>query len=263
MAFEFVGGEKMYPLQRKDELAEHHQIPNCQPDKSQQDPIAQKSNINRPVIIRQPPERNSLSHQTHQLNHEYKLKRIMHRDIERQRRQEMAHLYASLRTLLPLEYIKVNMHYADHFFFLLLLLFLNFNFHTKNIIILFQGKRSISDHMHEAVNYIKYLERSIGELRIRRDKLTIKKSGGNGNGSGSRVESFSSNSNLTVTVNPCRPDGLEILIGSNMKDGTIFPVSTVLKHIPRNQGINVVSCISTYANERLVHKILTEVPFNI
>lgn len=218
----------MYPLQRNDELAEHHQIPSYQPDKSQQDPITLKSNINLPVIIRHPPERRSLSHQTHQLNHEYKLKRIMHRDIERQRRQEMANLYASLRTLLPLEYIK--------------------------------GKRSISDHMHEAVNYIKYLERSIGELRIHRDKLIITKSGRNGNGNGSRVENtFSSNSDLTVTVNPCRPDGLEILIGSSMMDGTIFPVSRVLKNIPRNQGINVVSCISTYGNERIVHKIFTEV----
>lgn len=237
----------MYPLQHNDELADHHQIPyipNCQPDKSQQDLITLKSNINLPVIIssgkiRQPPEKRRLSQtqtQTQNIdgpNHDHKLKRIMHRDIERQRRQEMANLYASLRSLLPLEYIK--------------------------------GKRSISDHMHEAVNYIKYLERSIGELGIRRNKLIIKKSNtctssggdsssGSGNGS---VESFSSNS-LTVTVNPCPPDGLEILVGSNLKDGAIFPLSRVLKKL-MNQGINVVSCISANVNERLVHKILTEV----
>ncbi|PIM99202.1 hypothetical protein CDL12_28307 [Handroanthus impetiginosus] len=154
-------------------------------------------------------------------------KKIMHRDIERQRRQEMAGLYASLRSLLPLEYVK--------------------------------GKRSISDHMQQAVSYIKHMEKKIDEMQTKRDKL--KKFS-----SSQRPEihmyiaddPMSNTGGLcnSVKINPCR-GGMEILITSSLnKEG--FPLSKVLTLLVGG-GFDVITCISTRVDAWFLHKIQIEV----
>nr|GMC98463.1 transcription factor bHLH118-like [Ipomoea batatas] len=156
----------------------------------------------------------------------HKLKRIMHREIERQRRQEMATLYASLRSLLPLEY----------------------------------GKRSTSDHMHEALNYIKQMQKNVQELERRRDGL---KTAGSSTLSSHNLEKTGSPDQKTgsspnfVSVSRCR-DGVEILINSVAGEKGCFPLSRVLRTL-QNEGVNVVSCDSTKADTRLLHRVQSEV----
>ncbi|KAL3341987.1 hypothetical protein AABB24_026152 [Solanum stoloniferum] len=156
----------------------------------------------------------------------FKLRKIIHRDIERQRRQEMAALYSSLRSLLPLQYVK--------------------------------GKRSVSDHMHEAVNYIKEMQGNIKELEKQRD-LLMKSSPLPNNSIRHGTENGSTDSRFTdctVTVSPCLQGGVQISISVDCK-GKIFPLSRILGELLK-QGLNMVSCVSAKVDQRSLYTIHTE-----
>ena len=106
----------MFPLHQGDELCF-----NISSDPHQQHNIPQDLILARYAALQGSDTTNKMENDRRQFlismdsNHEVARdhsknnnKKMMHRNIERQRRQEMTTLYASLRALLPLEFIKVR-----------------------------------------------------------------------------------------------------------------------------------------------------------
>ncbi|PRQ17895.1 putative transcription factor bHLH family [Rosa chinensis] len=164
-----------------------------------------------------------------------KVKKIMHREIERQRRQEMATLYANLRSHLPLEYLK-----------------------QKKILFLFwlQGKRSISDHVHQAANYIKHIQKNIEEQQKKRDEL--KKQHNISGSSTAVVENSQCSSLMEDSVILVRPAciGVEVAVNTPLKQG--LPLSRVIDILVA-EGLSIVSCNSAKRNQRLLYTLESEV----
>ncbi|CAH2070320.1 unnamed protein product [Thlaspi arvense] len=147
------------------------------------------------------------------------MEKKMHREIEKQRRQEMASLYASLRSLLPLHFI--------------------------------QGKRSTSDQVNEAVNYIKYLQKKIKELSSRKDELVLLSRGSFLDDSKDEMEMMNH-----VVVRQCLV-GVEIVFSSRCCGGQPR-LSSVLEVLCEN-GLCLLNSISSIVDDRLVYTIHAEV----
>ncbi|XP_061995583.1 transcription factor bHLH36-like [Rosa rugosa] len=159
-------------------------------------------------------------------------RKILRRDNERQRRQVMAIRTASLRSLLPLELIK--------------------------------GKRSISEHINEAVNYIKQLKEKIQELNAKREELrrVYKHYSSSAHDFSPEInENLGTKSTSNIMVGPTCWGGVEIVVstnGTNCSELEGFSLSGVLKALLA-EGLTVVECASTTANQRLFHSIQCEV----
>ncbi|ESW15336.1 hypothetical protein PHAVU_007G064400 [Phaseolus vulgaris] len=162
-------------------------------------------------------------------NEDYKIttidenKKWMHREIEKQRRQEMTRLCTHFRSLLPLQYIK--------------------------------GKRSISDLMHEGSNYIKHLENKVKLLEAKRDKFkklsnlipVVSDSGSFG----------TTHFPICVLVHPF-PGGAQIKCSYSFRK-YVFSLSRVIDMVLK-EGLDVVNCTSTKTDDRFIHTIRLEVP---
>ncbi|GER34989.1 basic helix-loop-helix (bHLH) DNA-bindingsuperfamily protein [Striga asiatica] len=151
-------------------------------------------------------------------------KKKMHRDIERQRRHEMSTLYASLRSVLPPQFLK--------------------------------GKRSICDQLDVAKKYIGCVQDNIRELGIKRDNINIMS---RADLQESSPGGFSSQTRpVFVKVQPCCV-GVEVFLRcDSMPEGFSFPISKILK-VLLEEGLGPVSCNSTRCDESLNYVIQSEV----
>ncbi|XP_019152792.1 PREDICTED: transcription factor bHLH36-like [Ipomoea nil] len=162
-------------------------------------------------------------------------RRALHRDVEKRRRNQMANLYESLRSLLPLQYIK--------------------------------GKRSASDHMQASVSYIKELEKKVEGLH--KQKMMMKTSSNMVAVVEKSVEENEAKSakwcwanDTSVAVNKCE-DGVEILMNTRRAaatggGGVAYPLSKLLETLLR-QGLNVVNCCYSHQEDRSLLRIQSQV----
>lgn len=119
----------------------------------------------------------------------------------------------------------------------------------------------MSDHMQEATNYIKDLQKGIQELSDKRDRLK-------NSYSTSGSSSSSSSSYCVAPQNPCYSRASDFVIVTSTRAGVEviintalieeLPLSRVLKLLI-DEGLSTISCTSAQVNDRLLHTIESEV----
>lgn len=121
-----------------------------------------------------------------------------------------------------------------------------------------QGKRSTSDHVNEAINYINHLQNKVKQLQYKRDEL-MKEVPNLHTTTGPENECSPTHLQPFVIVHPF-PGGVEIVCSYSLK--CVFPLSRVLD-ILLKEGLDVVSSTSTKIDERFIHTIISEVNMSI
>ncbi|KAK0596942.1 hypothetical protein LWI29_020404 [Acer saccharum] len=186
-----------------------------QEDFIQQDPISGQASLEGSDLT----NNNNNYYEGIGSNNDCDQRKILRKEIERQRRQHMSKLNASLRSLLPLESIK--------------------------------GKRTVNDHIHEAEKHTRQLKKNIEDLSDKRDKLkylleTEALDGHHGNTS----------SKNCVSVHPFF-SGVQIVIRDGFREETLL-LSRVLQVVVE-EGLEVVQCSSVQTDDGLFHTIQSEI----
>ena len=113
----------------------------------------------------------------------------------------------------------------------------------------------MSDRVHETVNYIRDLQKRVEELSEKRDGLKRLPNKSTVNDNGSKVLPSSSKEDISVTIETSGKSVQVIVRGG-------VCVSRVLNFLIQ-EGLDIISCISTNVNERLIHTIESKVYFSL
>ncbi|KAK3022205.1 hypothetical protein RJ639_047031 [Escallonia herrerae] len=115
-----------------------------------------------------------------------------------------------------------------------------------------KGKRSMLDHVTVTVDYITCKQKNMKELSLKRDKLERSTLVGSGNiGSSSRC------TRSCITVLPFL-GGASIVLNYGGLDKEDLQLSKVVELL-LEEGLNIVSCLSTKVGDNLLHTIYTQV----
>ncbi|ERN14606.1 transcription factor bHLH36 [Amborella trichopoda] len=144
-------------------------------------------------------------------------RKMSHREVERQRRHEMATLCVSLRSLLPHEYLK--------------------------------GKRSISDQVTQASSYIAHKQKKIRELIEVRDDLR--------RGCECKHSVLPDISCGMVEKLEVRElgEGVEVVMGGLSREGGRRCMSCLVGAMEESIGLDVVSCSSSSRGDQWFHVV--------